>query len=52
MAFKRKEWRCDTCDLRAVCNRFETQAADKPIIFCSKYVKEVEERDEDVDDNT
>ena len=44
---KRKEWRCDTCDLKGVCNRYEAQAADTPIIFCSKYVQEREEDEED-----
>lgn len=49
MSFKRKEWRCDTCDLKDVCNRFEAQSRDIPIIYCNKYVKEVEEREEDGD---
>lgn len=38
-----KCWMCDSCDLKPVCNIFESHNANKPILDCEGYVKEKEE---------
>ncbi len=38
-------WKCNSCDLKPVCNVFESHDASKPILECSGYVEEKDEEE-------
>ena len=38
-------WKCDSCDLKPVCNIFENHDKTKPIVDCDGYIQMKEEEE-------